>query len=357
VADLARLAELFRDASEFESSPLYRELGRTVAGDELLLRLASRCRAGQVPTFLFFATVHYLLLGGADHELAGFYRSIVGDEARSPDEAGPALVSFCRAHEAEFAGLLETRLVQTNSVKRSLALRLGLAAVGRSVASPVHLVEIGASAGVHLRFDRYGYALGGRRFGDLRSPVQIAASWDGPAPVPDLDALPPVASATGVDLRPLDASDADDRRWLQALVWPENRDEADLLDRALAVVAADPPTVRAGDAVDVCPALAAGLPPREPRVVFHAATRLHVPDERRGDFDRAIASLGRDAPLYRLSLEDPPDPDPRPQPARPGVALSLRGPSGRRTQPAVFGARLEWAEPLDLGAAGAAETT
>src|SRR5712691_5216462 len=161
MADLAALARRFSFAPEFASSPLYSALGRTVAGDEFLLRLASRCRAGQCPTFLFFGSVHYLLLEGADHELARFYRSIVGAEALPPEDAGPALVSFCAAFECELTELLETRLVQTNNVNRSLALRLGLAAVGRRVASPVHLIEIGASAGVHLRFDRYGYALGG----------------------------------------------------------------------------------------------------------------------------------------------------------------------------------------------------
>src|SRR6185436_14436447 len=108
------------------------------------------------------------------------------------------------------------------------------------------------------------------QFGDPRSPVQIAAAWRGDASIPDLDTLPALASVTGVDLNPLDARNPDDRRWLEALVWPENCLEADLLHHALDIVAADPPPIRAGDAIDVCPALSAELPPGEPRVVFHA---------------------------------------------------------------------------------------
>lgn len=330
--DLGELSRRFADASEFASSPLYRSLARVVAENEALLRLAARGRRGQQPTFLFFGAVHALLLGGAEHELAQFYRSIVGEAARLPDKAGPALVAFCAENADPLAAIIETRLVQTNVVKRALALRYGLAAIGRQVAAPVHLIEIGASAGLLLRFNRYGYTVGGRSFGERASPVQIDAAWRGAAAVPDLDLLPPLASVTGVDLHPLDARNAADRRWLEALVWPENRYEADLLRRALDLVAAAPPKIDAGDAIDACPALAASLPPGEPRVVFHAITRLHVPPEKLGTFDGAIAALGDAAPLYWLSLEGP-------------GALDLRGPDGVVTRLASVGGRVEWIAP------------
>ena len=329
------MAKLFSDPLEFNSSPLYRSLARAVASNLNLLRLAGRGRPGQYPTFLFFGAVHALLLAGADHELARFYPSIVGDDALPPDEAGPALIAFCAAFESEIRALVETRLVQTNVVKRSLALWRGLAVIGRTVSAPVHLIEIGASAGVLLRFDRYGYTLGDRRLGDPRSPVQITAEWRSETAVPHLDRLPPLASVTGVDLNPLDARDDDDRPWLEALVWPENRHEADLLRRALALVAADPPAMRAGDAIDVCPVLAAELPPGEPRVVFHAITRLHVPADRRDAFDAAITSLGGNAPLYRLSMEGQGE-------------LDLSDPSGALTHLATVEGHLEWVAPLDL---------
>ncbi len=342
--DLTALARRFAFAGEFNSSPLYQELGKVVANDVFLLRLVSRARAGQYPTFLFFASVHYLLLSGADHELARFYPSIAGAGALPPEGAGPSLVSFCAAFESELTALLETRLVQTNNVKRSMALRLGLTAVSRQVASPVHLIEIGASAGIHLRFDRYGYHLGGHHFGDPRSPVQISSLWRGDRAVPDLDAVSPLASVTGVDLRPLDVSDADDRLWLEALVWPENRHEADLLQRALAVVAADPPSIRAGDAIDVCPALAVELPASEPRVVFLAATRLHVPADRRHAFDAAIESLGCNAPLYWVSL----DRRSASESSSHEGTLDLRSPSGSLSHLAIVDGHLESVEPLDL---------
>jgi hypothetical protein len=334
-ADLVAVARRFADAPEFVSSPLYRALGRTVAATPALLCLAARGRPGQYPTFLFFGAVHAVLLAGAKHELAQYFPSIVGDAAHPPDAAGPALVDFCTQFEPELAALIERRLVQTNVVKRALALRIGMAAIARRTAAPVHLIEIGASAGLLLRFDRYGYRVSGQQFGDPRSRVQIASEWRGSTPVPDLDLLPPLASVSGVDLNPLDARDPDDRHWLEALVWPENRHEAALLHYALDVVATDPPPIHPGDAIEVCPTLAAALPPGEPRVIFHAVTRLHVPAERLDAFDAAIGSFGQNGPLYWLSFEGQGE-------------LDLRDPSGLTTHLARVEGHLEWVEPLNV---------
>jgi hypothetical protein len=339
---------MFAHSPEFSSSPLYCALSATVASEPALLRLAARGRPGQYPTFLFFAAVHALLLGGAQHELADYYPSVVGAvEAESPSpQAAAALISFAAEHEAQLAQLIETRLVQTNSVKRSLALRVGLASIAREVGAPVHLIEVGASAGIHLRFDRYGYRLAGRRFGVLDSPVQISSQWRGDAPVPDLDDLPALASVAGVDLNPLDATNAEDRHWLTALVFPENGEQVALLRAALKVVSEDPPVIHAGDAIDVCPDLARTLPSGEPRVVFHAATRMHVPQDRLAAFDQAIDSLGHDGPLYRLSLDRTPEDDLRPEAAPPRPALTLRRPDGQSTDLALVEGRLEWIELL-----------
>jgi hypothetical protein len=334
-SNLAVVAERFADPNEFGSSPLYRSLARTVAVNSDLLHLASRGRPGQVPTFLLFGAIHTLLLAGKQHDLASFFPSIAGLDTRPTDEAGPALIDFCAIYESELTAIVETRLVQTNVVRRALALCIGLAAIGSTVRESVHLVEVGASAGLLLRFDRYGYRLGGQSCGDPRSPVQIAAEWRGDRPVPDLDLLPSFASTTGIDLNPLDAANPDDRRWLEALVWPENRGEAELLHHALELVAQDPPPILAGDAIELCPDLARRLPPGEPRVAFHAVTRLHVPSDHLAAFDAAINTLGQNGPLYHLLLEGPGD-------------LDLRSPDGTLTHLARVGGRVEWVQPLNL---------
>ena len=332
--------------AEFTTSPLYHALSRTVAARDQLLDLACRGRPGQYPTFLFFGAVHLLVLRGADHPLRRYYPSVVGERALPPGEAGPALVSFGAEFAAELAGIISTRLVQTSHVQRALALRLGLSMVAAAVTGPVHLAEVGPGAGLNLRFDRYGYRIAGRQYGNPASPVQLAADLHGAEPLPDLDELPPIASVQGIDLHPVDVRDPAERAWLEALVWPENHAQRALLTSALTVVEADPPRIRGGDAIDVLPAMGRDLPAGSARVVFHIATRLHVPRERRGAFDAAIRSLNDTGPLWWLSAEDAPDPDPRPQPARHGLALRLRTPDGRAENLAVVDGHLRWIETL-----------
>ncbi|MGE3271040.1 MAG: DUF2332 family protein, partial [Chloroflexota bacterium] len=173
----------------------------------------------------------------------------------------------------------------------------------------------------------------GRPFGDQQSPVQIVGEWRGEGPVPDLDILPSLASETGIDHNPLDSANPIDRRWLEALVWPENRYEADLLHQALALAATDPPRILAGDAIEVLSEVAATLKDGRPRVVFHAITRLHVPPDRLAAFDGAIRGLGADASLYHLSLEGQGE-------------LDLRCPDGPLASLARVGGRVEWIAPV-----------
>ena len=350
--DRQKLRQAFEDPAGFTTSPLYRALSRTVAVHDELLDLAGGGRPGQYPTFLFFGAVHHLLLRGADHELARFFPSIAGAQARPAADAGPALVSFCGAFAPELAETISTRLVQTNQVQRALGLRLGLSMIAHDVTEPVHLIEVGAGAGLNLRFDRYGYQVGGRRSGDPASPVQLVAGVHGTVSPPDLDVLPAIATVRGVNLEPVDVLDPRARGWLEALIWPENHGQRALLRVALDLAAADPPLIHAGDAIDVLPGIAADLPAGEPRVVFHSATRMHVPEDRLDAFDTAIARLNEGGPLWWLSIEDPPDPDPRPGPSPPGAALVLRPPGAAAETVAVVDGHLRWIEIVPSALSG-----
>jgi hypothetical protein len=356
--EVARIAAHFADPPWwYPASPLYRALAPAVAADRAIHELLVERRPGQVPSFLLFGAVHGLLLAGTDHELRRFYPSIVGADAAPAAEAGPAFRDFCAAYRDDLAPIVRRRLVQTNVVKRACGVAFALAAIGRRSAEPVHLIEIGSSAGLLLRFDRYRYVLGERTSGDERSPVVVRTEWRSAAPVPDLDARPPIASRVGLDLAPIDVRDPDERAWLRALVWPEDAEKAELLGAALEDAAADPAGVEwsdvqrrdggtsilAGDAIDVLPPLAARLPAGEPRVVFHFATRMHVPPERRAAFDAAIAAVGDGGPLFHFWLE-PPD---APADAQRG-ALELRGPGAGRPVPlARVHGHLEWIAPVD----------
>ena len=343
--DREQVRAAFEDPKDFTTSPLYRCLSRTVAATGQLLDLACQGRPGQYPTFLFFGAVHLLLLAGTDHPLARFYPSIAGERALPREGAGPALVSFGREHAVELGRTIRTRLVQTNQVQRAVGLRLGLSVIAGEVPGPVHVIEAGTSAGLNLRFGRYGYQLNGRQFGDPASPVQLAAECHPQGPLPDLNRQPAIDSVLGIDLHPVDAADPGERAWLQALVWPENHRQRALLSTALELAAADPPPILAGDVIDVLPRIAGTLPTGQPRVVFHAATRMHVPASRLAAFDGAIERAGDTGPLWWLSIEDAPGTQIVRHTARRGPALRLRRPGAAAAETiAIVDGHLAWIE-------------
>jgi len=253
---------------------------------------------------MLFAAIHSLVKQEPSVELAHWYASVVGLEAvRDPTRVAPAFVDFCQVHEEEITNLLRTRLVQTNVVKRAAALRFGLSRIALQTRGPVALVELGCSAGALLSQDRYRYRAGRRERGSLDSLVTIDFEWRSGMPLPDLDLVPSVGRRVGIDLYAIDPADPEDRAWMHALVWPENLQEAHLLDLALQVVAADPPWRLDGDARNLVDAAINELPVGMPVVIFHAATRAHVASADRAAFDAAIDRVGETRDLFHLSLE------------------------------------------------------
>src|SRR5215218_1913808 len=137
-----------------DSSPLYERLALGVADDPAMLALAAYARPGQPTPNLLFAAVQYLLLGGTPHPLAAFYPGLAHDPVAGGDPY-PAFHDFCRQHADSIRELLETRLVQTNEVRRSACLLPAFCWVARLAGDrPLALLEIGASAGLNLLWDR-----------------------------------------------------------------------------------------------------------------------------------------------------------------------------------------------------------
>jgi hypothetical protein len=192
---------------------------------------------------------------------------------------------------------------QTNEVGRSAVLMSGLLVVADLFPQPVELLELGASAGLNLLLDRYGYDLGGVRAGDPDSPLQLRPEWDGPPP-PDTPVV--VARRRGVDLHPLDSRRDGDR--LLAYVWPDQARRLAQLEAALAIAAEDSPEVEPGDAADWVEARLAE--PREAgvtRVVLHSIAFQYFPDETKARIASAMEEAGAAAtfaaPLAWLRYE------------------------------------------------------
>lgn len=197
---------------------------------------------------------------------------------------------------------------QTNEVGRSAVLMSGLLVVADSFPQPMELLELGASAGLNLLLDRYGYDLGGVCAGDSGSPLRFRPEWEGPPPP---EARVEVARRQGVDLHPLDVRHDGSR--LLAYVWPDQPGRLAQLEAALAVAAEDPPRVETGEAADWLDARLSE--PQEAgvtRVVLHSIAFQYFPEAAKAHIEAALQTAGAAAtfaaPLAWLRYEyDPLD--------------------------------------------------
>ncbi len=198
------------------------------------------------------------------------------------------------ARSAELARELPRRRVQTNEPGRCVPLVVAL----DRIPGPLALVELGASAGLCLLPERYGYRVrtgdGVGTLGD-GAPV-LEARVDDAALVPH--ALPDIRWRRGVDLAPLDVDDPDDVRWLEASLPPDRPDRVARLRRAIETARADPPLVRAGDALGTLASAAAEAPPDATLVVASLGTAVYLPPSEREGLLAAIAAVGARAVTF-----------------------------------------------------------
>lgn len=272
--------ERFSAVEAAGSSPAYERLAAAVAADdEVLGTLEQAPPTGAHPTLLFGA----LRWHGVD----------VGDAA--------AALTWVREHPDDVLDVLRTRRTQTNEVARCATLLPALAEVAGRVRQPLALVEIGASAGLTLLYDRWAYRWTGPGVDVRVTPhgaaltLTCAVAGDVPLPV----AVPAIAWRAGLDVDPVDVRDPDARRWLSCLVWPEHTDRAERLAAALDAAAADPPRVVRGDLLDDLPALLDEVPRGCVPVVVHSAALVYVEPDRRAAVVDLLARRG----VHRLGAE------------------------------------------------------
>ncbi len=303
----AELARRFRQFAEHECrgrSPLYERLSHAVAEDGELLRLAAEARPGQPVPNLFFAAVQFLLLRGGGPALARFYPTL-GGAYRPDDDPVPAFRAFCLAHRDAIVAIERTRLVQTAHARRCALLLPAFELVSRAFARrPMALIEVGASAGLNLVWDRYGYSYGdGRRSGRRDAQVQLSCEPRGPLAPPLPQRPPAVAWRVGLDLNPIDLSDPDERLWLRALIWPDEPGRAELLREAIAAVTLDPPRLLAGDALATLPRALAEAPAELPVCIYHSFTLNQFSPEGRRRFAEIVAGAAAKRVLALIALE------------------------------------------------------
>jgi hypothetical protein len=286
-------------------APFYARLARGIARDAELLSIAAHTRSGQQAPNLLLAAVHYLLLRGADHELGAFYPSVAHLTAVPAGDPLPAFRAFCRDHRDALIAQVSTGLVQTNEPRRCTFLLPAFATVAHLAGrTPLALIEVGASAGFNLLFDRYFYDYGtGRLAGDTNASIRFTCELRGAILPPIHAGMPLVATRLGIDLHPIHADDPQATLWLHALVWPEHPERAALLQQVLTLAQREPPTLLAGDALAILPQAVAGVSAGTALCVFHTATLANFPAAARERFRSLILELACQRDLFWLSSE------------------------------------------------------
>lgn len=259
---------------------------------------------------------------------------LLGAEAGSYEE----FRDWLHAHWSDVRATAETHATQTNEAGRC-ALHLPVLA---GLPGPIALLEVGASAGLCLFPDRYGYRYR-REDGEVveveptrASSVVLECEVRGDPPLPA--APPEVVWRAGIDLHPLDVASRDDLAWLDALVWPEHDDRRRRLKAAAAIAAADPPRIVAGDLNERLGALAAEAPSDATLVVFHTAVLMYLDEAGRARFEQQARAL----PGHWLSVEA--------APVFPGIRTHDDAPhASSDVVLALDGEQLAWAQPHGRG--------
>lgn len=245
--------------------------------------------------------VHRLALSGRAAGLASHYPSCGGN-----GDAAAAWGAF-RVVLEEHADEVRRGLAgppQTNDVGRSAPLLGAVLSVAGPAALPVRLWEIGASAGLNLRADRFRYrARDSGVWGPPSSPVVLDPAWDHvPAGAP---AHLEVVERVGADIAPVDPTTPEGAVTLAAYVWPDQVARLDRLRAAIAVAREVPVRLVAARARDLLRdlVLAEGVL----TVVWHSVMWQYVDPEEQHEVEARLEELGasgtRRSPLVHVAFE------------------------------------------------------
>jgi hypothetical protein len=243
------------------------------------------------------AGVFRLVLTDQAPELVPFYACLGG--RADPELAWPVLRSVIARHPAELRAALEVP-PQTNEVGRSVALLAGLFdVVAATGVRRIRLLELGASAGLNLHLDRFGFHGAGWDFGDRGSPVTFDDPIDG-----NVHVVPfAIADRRGCDLHPVDAASPDGRLLLTSFVWPFQVSRHQRLASALQVAGQHPISVdRASAAPWLADQLGRSADEALP-VVWHSITQLYWPAAEIADMNSIMADYGARQPLAEVAME------------------------------------------------------
>jgi hypothetical protein len=293
------------DACRMIGSPLYAGLLERAAEDVEALGPTWEILRGHEndPRFSvlglrLLGAVNRLVLSGREPGLAAAYEN--GHVAEAWEQLRDAL----RSNAVELRGSLE-RPVQTNEVGRCAALLFGFLAVAAETELPLRLLEVGASAGLNLRWDRYRYEADGFSWGPSGSAVTLEFELSGEPPK-----LPPsveIASRHGCDAAPIDPATPEGRLTLLTYIWPDQVERIARMQAALEIANELPISIEHEPAAAWVRRMLAEPAPGQATVIYHSIVSQYLSDGERAALVEGIRQAGQrataDAPIAWLRME------------------------------------------------------
>jgi hypothetical protein len=289
------------------------------------------------------AALHALVLSKAAPDLAALYPA--SDQTADVSAVWRAALSAIVAHGSILNDFLQSP-PQTNEVGRSAVLLGGFLEIARATnGRPMHMLEIGASAGLNQVWDRYRYDLDSRvRWGDPHASVVVTGAWHGPPP--PLDAHVAVAGRAASDTEPVDLDDPDARLRLRAYVWADQPSRMALLDDAITLVRRMQLRVERAEAAGWVAHRLRERTKGRTTVLFHSIAWEYFSEETKSRISAAMDEAGQgadaDSPLAWLRLEPPADSGPGS--GQPELRLTLwpEGHDQRLAQAHTHGPPVTW---------------
>lgn len=280
-----------RFAEDLESGgPVAQLIGRWPTdprADALSLRLAG--------------ALHAAALSGRDPALADLYPHAQPNWRM--ENVWPVARDFL-AREHEWVGAFIQSAPQTNEVRRSIALLAGFLAFAKTWQGPIDMLELGASAGLNLNWDRFHYRTKSWSWGGA-SPVEIDTDWHGAPPA--IEARPQVRHRAACDLNPLDINDPVQLLRLRSYIWADQPERFARLDGAVALARAAGVKVERADAAAWLKQKLADRASDAATIVYHSVFLQYPPQETRRAIVEAIRAAGQTAtaaaPLVWVRLE------------------------------------------------------
>jgi len=250
----------------------------------------------------FMGAVHRLVLEGRAPELSLYYPSAGG--TLPVDQAWPLFRATVEQNAAALHQLV-LHPVQTNEVARSCGLLGGFLLVARETGLPLRLLELGTSAGLNLRWDRYWYQAGESAWGDPQSPIRFENAFaEGE---PRFDCAPEILERAGCDPHPLDPNLPETELTLASFVWPDHVERFHRLRAALAIARRVPALLDAAGAVEWLERRLRVGAPGAATVVFHSIVMDYLPIEDRDRVRELLHEAGSRAvaasPVAWLRME------------------------------------------------------